>query len=388
MRTRLFAAGLMASLLLSACSAKPSSAPPPPAPVPPAADGGGQSPTPATPAPPEPPPEPPKPVKRTIPTPQHGIMVSGWFAGTPELLEPLLTWAKGAGINTLVLDLKAEDGKISWKSDIPLAQEIGSNERKVGDLSKVVAQMHDMGFWVAGRIVTMNDQFLYRGRPSWGIPGFSGGAYSFMDPKNENVWRYNIDIAKEAVKNGVDEIQFDYIRYPEHQVEGYNGNTGPAYRTGNIDGFLKQAVSELKPMGVTVSADVFGLTTSVAEGDDMQIGQDYKQIVDIVDYVCAMVYPSHYAANTYGIKDPDKDPYDTVKQSMSKALERSKDVPVTKHRPWIQDFTYPAAGALRYGPAEITAQIKALHEIGIDSWTLWDPQNKYTRGLDYSKTPQ
>jgi hypothetical protein len=324
-------------------------------------------------------------VKRTIPTAQRGIMVSGWYAGSPDLIGPLLDWARQAGINTLVLDLKAEDGKLSWKSDIPLALEIGANESKVGDLAKVIGQMHDMGFWVAGRIVTMNDQFLYKGRPSWGIPGFAGGAYSFMDPKNENVWRYNIDIAKAAVKSGIDEIQFDYIRYPEKLVPGFNKETGPEYRTGNINGFLKQAVSELKPLGVVVSADVFGLTTSVAEGDDMQIGQDYRKVAEIVDYVCAMVYPSHYAKPTYGIADPDKDPYNTVKQSMQKALERTPAVPMAKHRPWIQDFTYPGPDARRYGTAEIMAQIKALHELGIDSWTLWDPQNKYTRGLDYAK---
>jgi hypothetical protein len=331
------------------------------------------------------PPEPPKIVKKEAPASVRGIHFSGWYAGSPDLAGPLLKWAKSAGINTLVLDVKAEDGKISWQSDIPLAKEIGANERKIADIDKAVKEYHDMGFWVVGRIVTMNDQFLYRGRPAWTIPGFPGGAYSFMDPKNENVWAYNIDIAKAAVTAGMDEIQFDYIRYPEKLVVGYNKETGPEYRAGNIDGFLRRAVDELHPLGVKVSADVFGLTTSVAEGDDMEIGQDYKKVAEIVDYVSAMVYPSHYARGTYGLTNPDNAPYETVKASMGKALERTASIPMEKHRPWIQDFTYPAAGAIHYGPEQVRVQVQALTELGIKSFLLWDASNKYSRGLDYAK---
>lgn len=325
------------------------------------------------------------PVRREIPDPFRGMLLTGWYAGSPDLLEPLLDWAQEAGINAVVLDLKAEDGKISWESRIPLAQEIGANETKIRDLPALIDQLHERGFWVAGRIVVMNDQFLYRGRPEWGIPGFPGGAYSFMDPMNENVWRYNIDIALEAVEAGVDEIQFDYIRYPEKLVEGYNKDTGPEYRTGAITGFLEQAMAELKPLGVIVSADVFGLTTSVVEGDDMEIGQDYRKIAEIVDYICPMVYPSHYAAGTYGLDNPDNYPYETVKESMTRAIERTPGIPLEKHRPWIQDFTYPAPGARQYGPAEVEAQIRALLELGINDFMLWDPSNKYSRGLDYAQ---
>jgi hypothetical protein len=381
------------SLLVSGCggAAKPATVPP----VQTSPDPQPQTPppvtTPATPttptAPaeqPKPDPEPPKPVKREIPNPVRGIMVSGWYGGSPDLVGPLLKWAKDAGVNTVILDVKAEDGKVSWQSDVPLAKEIGANESKIGDIVKTVQEMHEMGFWVAGRIVTMNDKYLYRGRPAWGIPGFPGGDYSFMDPKNENVWQYNIDIAKAAVRAGVDEIQFDYIRYPEKLVDGYNRDTGADYRTKNINNFLKKAVDELHPLGVKVSADVFGLTTSVAEGDDMQIGQDYRQVAEIVDYVCAMAYPSHYALGTYGLDNPNKHPYETIKVSMGKGLERTQGIPVEKHRPWLQDFTMDG---VRYGTPEVTAQIKALHDVGIQSWVLWDPTNKYSRGVDYSKIP-
>ncbi len=384
----LTAALVVSAVLVSACSvAKPS------APVPNPSGGATVTPAPVTDPPKvETPPvqvpkveEPPKPVKREMPKPVRGIHVSGWIGGSPDRIGPLLEWAKSVGINTVVLEVKAEDGKVSWKSDVPLAIEIGANESKIGDIEKLVKEMHNQGFWVAGRVVVMNDQFLYKGRPAWGIPGFPGGAYSFMDPKNENVWQYNIDLAKAAVKVGMDEIQFDYIRYPEKLVNGYNRDTDAAYRTGNINGFLKKAMAELKPLGVVVGADLFGLTTSVAEGDDMQIGQDYRQVAEIVDYVAAMAYPSHYANGTYGIPNPDAAPGETVKASMEKALQRTQGIPIEKHRPWIQDFTYPAKGYIPYGINEVSAQVKALKSLGIDSFILWDPSNKYTRGLDYTK---
>ncbi|MFZ5824905.1 MAG: putative glycoside hydrolase [Bacillota bacterium] len=387
---------VIGSLLLAGCATKPADAPPPPppassqpdpapAPQPPASDGQQAQKPPTTPTPaPEPPkqPEPPKPAPREMPKPVRGIHLSGWYAGSPDLVWPLLDWAKGAGINTIVLDIKSEDGHLSWESDIPLAKEIGANKRKIGDLPKFIAEAKEKGFWVSGRIVVMNDQWLYKARPEWTIPGFPGGPYSFMDPHNKNVWDYNLAIAKAAVAAGVDEIQWDYIRYPEKLVAGYNKDTGPEYRTAAINGFFKRSMEELKPLGVVVGADLFGLTTSVAEGDDMQLGQDYRQAAEILDYVAAMAYPSHYAPGTYGIPNPNAAPYETIKGSMGKALERTPGIPIEKHRPWIQDFTIYG---VHYGPNEVMAQVRALEELGIHSFMLWDPSNKYTREVKYDK---
>ncbi|MFZ5814818.1 MAG: putative glycoside hydrolase [Bacillota bacterium] len=390
---------LIGSLLLAACSGKPADGPktepapssqqnPTPA-QPPSAGETAQPPTqpaptapePAKPAEPSKPAEPPKPVKREMPKPVRGILVTGWYAGTPHLVWPLLDWAKEAGINTIVLDIKAEDGFLSWESDIPLAREIGANKRKIADLPKFIAEVKERGFWVSGRIVVMNDQWLYKARPEWGIPGFPGGPYSFMDPKNENVWRYNLDIAKAAIAAGVDEIQWDYIRYPEKLVDGYNKNTTAEYRTSHINSFFKRSMEELKPLGVVVGADLFGLTTSVAEGDDMEIGQDYRQAAEILDYVAAMAYPSHYAPNTYGLPNPNAAPYETIKHSLGKAIERTPGIPLEKHRPWIQDFSM---GGVTYGPDEVMAQVRALEELGIHSFMLWDPSCKFTR-ISYKK---
>jgi len=388
-RTLILSALLLSSLLVTACGGSRSKAPAVPLPVVNPGPSAPVTPAPVTPAPepPRPAPEPvvPEPEPRVMPKEVRGIHLSGWYAGSPDLLEPLLEWATSVGINTLVLEIKAEDGKVTWMSDVPLAAEIGANARKVGDIHKLIAELREKGFWIVGRIVVMNDQYLYRARPEWGIPGFDGGAYSYMDPKREEVWTYNLDLAKEAVRSGFDEIQFDYIRYPERKVAGYNLDNGPEARVAPIIGFLNRAAKELKPLGVLISADVFGLTTSVAEGDDMGIGQDYLEIAKVVDFISAMAYPSHYAPYTYGIPVPNNAPYETIFNSMGKALERTPGIPIEKHRPWLQDFSYMAVSPLRYGPVEVMAQVQALRDLGINSFMLWDPSNRYSRGVDFNR---
>lgn len=382
MSKRLVAALLLGTTLLTACTGKGDSTKQPEPSTPPAETTTNP---PTNPQPTEPPakePEPPKPVQKVAPNPVRGFTLSGWYAGSPDLVWPLLDWAKTAGLNTIILDLKAEDGLLSWESEVPQAIQFGANERKIGNLEEFIKEAHNRGFWVGGRIVTFNDRSAYKAKPEWRIPGFEGQAYAFIDPKNEEAWAYNIAIAKEAVAKGIDEIQFDYVRYPEKWIDGYNRDTTFEYRVGHITNFLKKAYSELKPLGVVVGADLFGLTTSVEEGDDMKIGQDYKTAADTVDYVSAMAYPSHYDAWTYGIENPNAHPYETVKASMQKALERSPGVPIEKHRPWIQDFSLYG---IEYGPNEVFAQVKALRELGIQNFMLWDSTNRYNRTVNYNQ---
>lgn len=388
---RCVAALMTGAVLLSACASQPITQPTPTTPAPVVVTPRPiEEPTPNPPEkPPEKPPEeptpPPPPVvkKMELPKEVRGIQVTGWIAGTSETLDSLLTWAREAGINAVVVDLKAEDGKLTWNSDIPLAKEIGANVPKVADFPKTVAKFHENGFWVIGRIVVFNDPVLYRARPDWVIPGLEGTGYSFLKPMETQVWDYNLEIAKAATEAGVNEIHFDYIRFSERLIAGYNKDTTSEFRTGHINDFLKQAVQVLKPLDVYVSGAVFGLTTSVVEGDDMKLGQDYRMIAEIVDFISPMIYPSHYDRGTYGLDDPDKAPYETVKRSMEAALQRTEGIPIEKHRPWIQDFAYPAQGYMNYGKEEVEAQIRALHELGINSYLIWDPVSKFTRTVKF-----
>lgn len=311
----------------------------------------------------------------------HGLYMTGWTAGSARFYE-LVDYMKQTGLNAVVIDVQDDDGYISWETEIPLAKEIGAHEPKIPDIAARIRYLKEHGIYTIGRIVVYADPLLGKKRPDMAIQGgqfVDTRGIRWPDPYNPAVWAYKIAVAKEAAANGFDEIQFDYIRFPEHRIEGYNYRVPIRQRTEAIEGFLHEAKTQLEPLGVFVAADVFGLTTSVAEGDDMEIGQDYAGIARIADYVLPMVYPSHYAPGTYGIADPNANPGQVVYESLVAAQKRTPDVERRKHRAWIQDFDMGKT----YTAADVEDQIRGLARAGIYQWILWDPANQYTKGANY-----
>ncbi|HWI64437.1 MAG TPA: putative glycoside hydrolase [Symbiobacteriaceae bacterium] len=312
----------------------------------------------------------------------HGLYMTGWTAGSDRFYE-LVDFMEASGLNAAVIDVMDDDGYISWETEIPLAKAIGAHEAKIPDIEARLKFLKEKQIYTIGRIVVYADPLLGESRPDMAILG--GGfvdtrGIRWPDPYNQKVWEYKVAVAKEAARVGFDEIQFDYIRFPEHRIAGYNYQVPVAKRTEAIEGFLRYARKELAPSGVFIAADVFGLTTSVEEGDDMEIGQDYAGISGIVDYVLPMVYPSHYAPGTYGIGDPNSQPGQIVYESLVGAQKRTFEQDVKKHRPWIQDFDY----GKHYTGADIEDQILGLARAGIYQWILWDPSNRYTKGVNYN----
>lgn len=312
----------------------------------------------------------------------HGLYMTGWIAGSDHFYE-LVDYMLQSGLNAVVIDAQDDDGHISWETDIPLANELGAHIQKVQNIEERLQYLRERQIYAIARVVVYADPLLGEARPELSIMGgrfVDSRGIRWPDPYNQTVWEYKVEIAKDAARRGFDEIQFDYIRFPEHRIEGYNWHVPVEQRTQAIVDFLRYAMDELKPRGVFVSADVFGLTTSVAEGDDMEIGQDYAQIARAVDYVLPMVYPSHYSPGTYGVSDPNAEPGRIVYESLVAAQKRTWELDTNKHRAWIQDFDY----GKHYTAADIEAQIRGLAEAGIYQWVLWDPHNRYTRSVDYS----
>lgn len=311
----------------------------------------------------------------------HGLYMTGWVAGSDRFYE-LVDYMLASGLNAVVIDAQDDDGIISWKTEIPLALELGASEAKIADIDARVRYLKERGIYTIARIVVYADPLLGRMRPDMAILGgefADSRGIHWPDPYNQEVWAYKIAIARDAASRGFDEVQFDYIRFPEQRIQGYNAGVPVNRRTGAIESFLREARTALEPAGVFIAADLFGLTTSVAEGNDMEIGQDYRAIAEIVDYVLPMVYPSHYDPGTYGVDDPNAEPGRIVYESLVAAQKRTWGMDVRKHRPWIQDFNY----GKRYTAADVEAQIRGLAEAGIYQWILWDPQNRYTREVNY-----
>jgi len=313
-----------------------------------------------------------------------GIYMSGAIFNYPKYFQNLVNLVDRTELNALVIDMKDDAGLLSAPLDIPVAQEIQVRVHKGGKAGENMKLLAEKNIYPIARIVVFKDPSLAEGKPELALKKKSGGIWrdrkglAWVDPHNKEVWKYAVDVAKEAAKLGFREIQFDYVRFPtdgdvENAVYPYaNGKS----KEDNIMEFLAYAKSELEPYNVFIAADVFGLTTLTL--DDMGMGQKYEKIITQVDYICPMVYPSHYGPGNYGFKNPNAYPYEVVKNALLDAQEKSVKVGTQSIiRPWLQDFNL---GSPKYGPAQVKAQIQATYDAGLEEWILWNAGNKYTVG--------
>ena len=313
------------------------------------------------------------------PSPVKGIYLTAWLSGSDQFLQKIVEFIRQTEVNTVVIDVKDDLGTLSYTSEVPLAQEIGSVLKKYNP-AKVLALMEEHQIYPIARIVVFKDPFLAAKRNDLAVQSKLGGLWSdrkglhWVDPYNQAVWDYNIAIAKEAIAKGFREIQFDYMRFTsDGAIKNcvYPGDDGRA-KADVIRDFLKYASAELKPLGVKISADIFGLVCSA--DDDMGIGQILEKVAEGADILCPMVYPSHYYSGSYKLANPDASPYETVYQSMLDAKRRldKLEKPVVM-RPWLQDFSLRH----KYQREELLAQIKAVEDAGYSEWIFWNPSCKY-----------
>lgn len=307
-----------------------------------------------------------------------GIYVTGWVAGQEEKMNDLIKLVENTILNTMVIDVKDQQGFISYDSSVNLVNEIGAVRGKIKNIRSLMKKFNRNGIYTIARIVVFKDTLLASKRKDFSLPIWNTQKqilyYSgkWVDPSNKKVWKYNVDIAREAAKLGFDEIQFDYVRYPAM-------TRGPervvlnrdVSKTSYIAGFLKYAVDELSDLNIPISADVFGLTTTVK--DDLGIGQNFDQLTDIINIISPMVYPSHYSAGSYGIEIPASQPFEIIYRSLRDAQVRSKNKDLNI-RPWLQDFSLKH----KYTYHEVMEQIKAVESLNIDEWLLWNPSSRYT----------
>jgi hypothetical protein len=192
------------------------------------------------------------------------------------------------------------------------------------------------------------------------------------------VWIYSAQLAAEAVLLGFDEIQFDYVRFPDEPPARLSRTVYPARRDGEskraaIRRNVRLLGDRVTALGVPFTLDIFGLTAS-ANGD-LGIGQVWEDLSAAADVVLPMVYPSHYRRGSYGIAHPNAEPYVTVRRALLDAIERSRGMPnAARIRPYLQSFSI---FRVRYTAAEVRAQIEASEELGLSDWILWNSSGNY-----------
>lgn len=321
-----------------------------------------------------------------IKTPEKvkAIYMSSWVAGSDDFRNSLVKIIDTTELNAVVIDIKDSTGRVSFHTTDEEIKNIGSSENRIKNIRSLTSLLHSKGIYIIGRISVFQDPYITNRNPEWAIKKLSDGkvwkdrkGLSFLDPTNKNVHDYIIKLALYSYNEGFDEINFDYIRYPsDGNMKDINYNLAPGRtRADNIEAFFKHLSQEIKKSGdIPISADLFGLTTEAK--DDMGIGQVWEKAIPHFDYVCPMIYPSHYPPGHAGYKNPASYPYEIIDRALIGAISKTKAINenTNKIRPWLQDFDLGAT----YTADMVQKQFNATYDNDLDSWMLWDPSNKYT----------
>jgi hypothetical protein len=328
------------------------------------------------------PPEPQRPPRVAKPAAVKALYLNAWAAGSSRKLAKLIDLADKTEINTFVIDVK-EGGEISYPSKVKLAVEAGATRQYIRNVSRLLDTLRAHNIYSIARIVVFKDPVLAEQKPELAVKQKDGSVWkdnkgkAWVDTYNRAVWDYNIAIAREAIELGFSEVQWDYIRFTDAPMSYRARAVYPAAagrtKQAAVREFMLYAREKLKDLDVPVTADVFGLTVSTR--GDMGIGQEWEKMVDAVDVILPMVYPSHYIPGNYGLSNPNAYPYRVIHRSMQDALARSRPIANAANiRPWLQAFTL---GPPRYTPAHVRAQIQAVYDAGLTEWVLWSPGSNY-----------
>ena len=316
------------------------------------------------------------PFHSTLPDEIRGVHVTGPLMSLPGKFQQYLALKKD-GLNTLEVDVKDESGNVSFLKGAPAIAAKDGAARAYFNVKATAAQAHKAGIYLIGRVVSFEDPITAVAHPQMAIHKSDGslwhtnGGLAWLNPYSRAAWKYNVDVAVTAAKAGFDEIQFDYTRFPSDgdlSIIRYPG-AHPQPMRATIAAYLKYAASRLHPLGVRVSADVFGLSAT----HDLGIGQYPGQVGRVVDAIYPMTYPSHYTSGEYNLPNPNAAPGATVMDSLRDfraQLDGTKALLV----PWLQDFSLGRT----YTFSDVAAQIASARAMTTGGFMLWNASGLYT----------
>jgi hypothetical protein len=312
--------------------------------------------------------------KAVAPKEVIAVYLTSWSAANGDKIDYIIGLSERTSVNSVMIDVKDWSGHIPYDTEVLEAEE--SERVIINDMPGLVKKLHDNGLYVIARITVFQDPILALRRNDLAVKSKSGELWSdfngisWVNPSKKEVWEYNAALAQDALKQGFDEVNFDYIRFPSDGVlTDIDLDTSSERET--IKSFFKYLRENI--LNDNISVDLFGLTT--VNKDDLGIGQVIEDAYEYFDFVCPMVYPSHYENGFIGFENPADHPFEVVSYSMAKAKVRLEGYD-SKLRPWLQDFNLGAA----YDTEKVSLQIKAVKDFLGDDYSgymLWNPENWY-----------
>lgn len=311
----------------------------------------------------------------------RAIYLTASSAGNDEFRQNIITSMQGGRINSVVIDIKDYSGYILYNTNLSELRNINAVRESMPDVKKILADFHQANIYVIARQTVFQDPVLATARPDLAFKTLNGNIWydhkglAWLDPNQTEVWEYNLAISNELVELGFDEINFDYMRYPSDGDMAnmkYNIPEGKT-KTDIMKEFFAYLSTNLTGK-INISIDTFGLILdNLDSGYDLNIGQRLVDTVDYFDYVCPMMYPSHYSLTYLGFANSAEHPGAVI----SYGLELTKEFMENKRaklRPWLQAFNLRAV----YTKELIDQQTMATENVtSTDGWLLWNARNYY-----------
>ena len=315
-----------------------------------------------------------KPNKRVA----KGIYLTAYSAGSSKKLESMIDLINRTELNAIVIDIKDYSGRVLYDSDVKLVNEFDLEDNRLGDVKSIIDRLHEEDIYVIARQTVFQDPILARKKSEFAFKSKYGGLWydhkglAWVDATNKGVWDYNIEIAREAIEFGFDEINFDYVRFPsDGNLRAIQYTNGDTERYDVMGEFFEYISKNLEDEPAWLSIDMFGFV--MERHDGMSIGQRLQDATDHIDYICPMMYPSHYPSGHLNLVNPAAHPWDVIDNGMKKGITHFEDRRA-EVRPWIQAFNIGA----QYGATNIRAQIDAIEQYDNAGWLLWNASNRYT----------
>jgi len=344
---------------------------------------------------------------RHLPTPKYvkSLYMTGWVAGIPQWRNKLVALANESDINSIIIDVKDYSGKLSFITGNPELAALGVEESRIKDLKAFLDYCHDHGIYTIARITVFQDPEFAKRYPQFAVQTSAGKTWkdrkglAYIDPMAKPFWDYIITIALASYEMGFDEINFDYIRFPtdgnmqdmKFPISGKVGQglsrttsnvtTIPHTKAWALEQFFSYLSTHMRAKKIPTSADLFGMVLTA--NDDLNIGQSLEITAPYFDYICPMIYPSHYPRGFLNFSNPSEHPYEIIHHVLERGAERLEKIgyPRTILRPWLQDFNLGSV----YDAKKVGAQIQAAQALGITSWFMWDPRVKYISTSAFSR---
>ena len=314
----------------------------------------------------------------------RALYINRWTAQSARKMQKIFAIADSSEINGLVIDMKDEFG-LNFRPTNAKFLKFAGTRSYVHNVSALVDSVKAHGLIPIARVVVFKDPVTAAANPDWTIRKPDGTTWMdkeqlpWVNPYNHDLWEYDLGVAVELGQLGFQEIQFDYIRFPEpyqslpKQVFPGATTTKPTV----LAEFLRTARERLSAIGVRTTADVFGFVATVH--GPLEVGQEWEKLAPVTDVLLPMVYPSHFPHGSLGVERPNAEPYKIIKISLDTAKVRDTKLGITKAehvRPWLQAFTL---GKMQppYGADQLREQKRAAYDAGYQGWVLWNPGSNY-----------